>query len=351
MEKIAFGVSLAATLIAAALAQSPAVPRLHLRVVDQTPAQGIDSKPTLSKFVCDSEGNIYFRFYNVSAVLQAPVLRVSSDGQHKQAFSLLAATGFENATITSFAVDQDGRVALAVWGPKVNDGHILRFKSDGTFDSDATIKTGSRNASQIAIFSNGNLLASGTEDLPGGGTTRPRDDVPFTQVLDDVGNVLKDLKLPGDYTPPDPSDPAFKKSFGKQPVEITQGDVVSGGDGYVYLTRRFAEPIVYVIGPDGSLARTLKLAPPEPRARQQGGIYYSAAAGGQLALEFWAKPPGSDGGVRLISTYNAETGERLADYEAPLGIGRSLACFSPNGFTFLGSSSQHQLTINDVKPY
>lgn len=353
MQKYGIGVWLAAVLIPAALSaqsDSPPVPRLQLRVTNVTVVQGMQAKSTWSPLRCDREGNVYLRFYDMAAIRQAPVVRISSDGEDKQEFSLASVPGSQQAEIETFAVAPDGEVGLAVWGPKVDDGKILMFKSDGTFDSDATIKMGPRNTFQMAIFSNGNLLVSGTKEVGLYGKDQPPISAPFTEVLNDAGDLIKEFTLRGDYESPKPSDPVFEKSLRMQPTEITLGDAVAGADGNVYLTRHFGDPTVYVIAPDGSVVRKLRLVPAS-KAQSYSGIHFSSEGGGQLAVQFSMAETGSNTSASLISTYSAETGQRLMDYEVPHGVGTALACYNSNGFTFVGSNEQHQLAIKEVKPY
>lgn len=325
------------------------VPRSQLRVTRTTVVQGMTTRPTFGPLRCDREGNVYVRFYALGVVFEAPVIRISSDGEDKQQFSVTSVPDLQKASIASFAVASDGEVVLAVWGPKVDDGHILMFRTDGTLDSDATINMGSKDTFQIASFANGNLLVSGTRDAKLYGKQKPSVSEPFNEVLNDAGDVLKDLTLPGDYAPPKPSDPGFEKSLYVQPAAITLGDAVSGTDGNVYLTRHFGDPVVYVIASDGSFVKKLRLDPPASGAQVYGGIHFSSE--GRLAMEFDMVDKESKMNTRVISVYSAETGQRLFDYEVPREVGNGFACYTPNGFTFLGTNEQHQLTLNEAKPY
>lgn len=270
-------------------------------------------------------------------------------------------------TLTVSQLPPDGAVAVAVRGEnpktKLGEGYVLRFKSDGTFDPDSTIELGARNPFQVAIFSSGNLLISGTQDDRLYGKGEPAVSIPFTEVINQTGDVVKKLTLEGDPKPPKPSDPDFATKSGEEPAEITLGDAVSASDGNVYLARHSIKPTVYVIASDGFLLHTLKLIPPSPTSRQVGGLHYSDAGGGQIAIVYQtfeesAVPKGQArerSPVRVqsqvVSIYNAQTGERLADYRLPAGIGGALACYTPGGFTFLGSTPQHQLVLRQAKPY
>ena len=346
--------------------QSSDVTQSTLRVYDTISVAGTTSSSLQAPQRCDAEGNVYLQFYQPTNP-QSPILRISADGAEKQAFSLASVQDFENAYIDSFTVTPDGAVALAVrrQNPKtkLGEGYVLRFKSDGTFDRDSAIELGSRNPFQVAVFSSGNLLISGTQDTRLYGKGEPAVSVPFTEVINQAGDIVKKLTLPGDFKPPKPSDPGFTAKSGEEPAEITLGDAVSGNDGNIYLTRHSVKPTVYVIASDGSLVRTLKLIPPSPTARQVGGLHYSDVGGGQLAIVYQtfeeSAVPKGQGRERppvrvqtqIVSIYNAQGGERLADYSVSPGIGGTLACYTPAGFTFLGSTPQHQLVLKQAKPY
>lgn len=332
--------------------QSAPVPRLTLRVSDTVPVQGALSLPFQEQLHCDSSGDIYVRFYQVMNPLQAPVTRISSDGEHQTAFSLAAAPALHGAYIDSFAVAPDGTVVLLAWGQnpktKLGEGYIVKLESDGTLDS--TISLGDKDPFQIAVFPSGRLLVSGTGDERVYGADKPPVPVPFTAVLDDSGKIIKALTLPGDVEPPKENDPKFEEKIGRMPEEITLGAAEPGDDGNIYLLRHSGKPTVYVIAPDGTVVRTLHLTPPVPTASEGAIMQYSSAGGGRLAIPFTvSEPQGTT--MQMISVYNAETGERFADYIAPPRMGGALACYTQQAFTFIGTTEQHQLVLRRSAAY
>ena len=79
-------------------------------------------------------------------------------------------------------------------------------------------------------------------------------------------------------------------------------------------------------------------------------MQYSSAGGGRLAIPFTVtQPQGTT--MQLVSVYNAETGERFADYVAPPRMGGALACYAQSAFTFIGTTEQHQLVLNRSAAY
>lgn len=336
------------------------VPKLNLRVTGVTTVQGLWAGPLMNPLRCDAAGNIYLRLFGgARMVLQSPVTRISADGEQTRTFSLQSVPGFASAdvVIQTFAVAPDGAVLLGAWGqdPKEKKlgGYIFRLRSDGTFDF--TINLGPFSPDQVAVFGNGNLLVSGTKTLRLYGKNEPPVPVAANEVIDDAGELIKTITLPDDVEPLKPTDPSFKKDFGVEPGEITVGNAVTGSDGYVYLMRHTGNPKVYVISPDGSLVRRFELKPPAPGAMASATVGYSPEEGGELLLPFQLQGPRPGGrGVRatgaVILAYSAETGKRLMDYTVPPEIGEAMACYSPNGFTFVGTTERHQVVLRQVKP-
>lgn len=76
------------------------VPRSQLRIEGTTVVQGMTTKPTLGPLRCDRDGNVYLRFYRMSARLGAPVMRIAADGESKQEFSLASVPGFPGSEHT-----------------------------------------------------------------------------------------------------------------------------------------------------------------------------------------------------------------------------------------------------------
>lgn len=348
------GILVLATLFSAvALSQVEYVPQVSLSVTDTVPVEAMAANSVLFPIRSDAKGNVYFQFFQAVNGLSVPVVRVSADGEKTAAFSLASAPGFA-VDINGFAVAPDGAVYLAAWGrgpnqkTKLGQGYILSFTADGELDS--TVAMASRDPFQIGIFQDGNLLVSGVKDVHLYGADRPPVSVPFTEIIDSGGQLVKEIKLPNDINPAKPSDTDFQKEEAEVPSAISRGDVVTGADGYVYLLRHTAEPRIYVIGSEGSIVRTLDLK--LPRGTQSwGALQYDPINGGELALFLDVKDPQeTPPSARVISLFDAQSGERLVDYIAPPEVGAALASCSANGFTFLGATSQHQMALKRVNP-
>lgn len=331
------------------------VPAKSLEVAKTTPVENASADLFMTPIHCDSTGNIYFRKYLPTGGLQVPVVRISADGRQTLEFSIASVPGFQGGDTEGFAVGLSGDVVLAVSGEGPNqptrfaEGYLIRF--DGTGALDSIVNLGAAYPLQVALFPNGNLLVSGTKDVHLYGRTQPSVQVGFTELLNSAGAVIKTISLPRDVRPPRLGDPDFQNYEGQFPSEMTLGDAVVGNDGNAYLMRHMMPPIVYVISSDGSLLRMLRLEPPRSNARFASAIQYSPQDGGELAVAFDAKSAGgASAATRIFSIYNAETGQKLANYPATQGVGAALACYTPKGFTFIGWTMQHELALKLVEP-
>jgi hypothetical protein len=338
-----------------ALKQSPDIPQLTLRALETKTVSGASAAPAFLPLRCDAGGNVYVRFYEPAQPLRAPIVRISADGREAKALSLTSVTDFRDADIDDFAASAHGSVTLVLWGPdpktKTGRGYVVTFKDDGTFDADSVVALPpGQTPEKVALFEDGSVLVSGTQEEKLY-RNQPAVSGPFTEIFGEDGHLVKRIVLPGDVEPPKPSDKDFTAKLSQLPGEISLGDAQSGTDGYVYLMRQFATPTVYVIASDGSIVRTLHLKPPLPTARE-GAMQYSDINGGRLAVAFTIPASnGLPGDREMISLYSTQSGERLVDYIAPSGIGGALACYTQRGFTFLGSTPQHELALKLASAY
>jgi hypothetical protein len=338
------------------LTQAAAVPQLILRVGDTVPVVGIQSAPAYGAARCDSSGNIYLRFYQIDA-LRAPVIRISADGQETKIFSLASVPNLQNGYIDDFAVTPGGKVVLAVWGwdssARAGAGYAVSFDPNGSLDWVKELERGVE-PFQIAAFQAGGIVFSGTREAHLYGEAKPPVEVPVTELLGAGGTTTKQFKLPGDVEPLKPDDPDFKSKGDQPSSEVTLGDIASGKDGNIYLVRHTTQPTVYVLSPDGELLRTLHLKPPLPGSRWES-MKYGDVGDDRLAFiftefsELSGKPQAPKGAV--ISVYSATTGERMTDYTVPTALGEDLACYTAEGFTFVGSSPDHRLVLKHASAY
>ncbi len=326
-----FGSRLAVLLLCLSLAgfpQNEGVPRLKLVVQKEVRVKGDFKGPIQDPIGCDQQGRIYVRPYRPIPE-GAPVLRFSSDGEHEATFSLQNAPGFEKGRASLFAITPRGEVyfvAAKALSPRKFEIALVGFDEDARHAS--TVRLGENFvASQIASFPTGEFLVSGWTSTSEAGKEPAA--VPFTASFDIRGRPLNRLGLPDDVR--DESE----NTEGQEPKALVSavdlGDAAVGLDGNIYLMRRTAKPLVYVVSPLGELVRRFEVTPPEEKAQPAGLIY---GPDGLLVFQFDVIPEEKEAEHKQIfSLVNPETGERIRDYESPIPGFHPLACYAPGDFT------------------
>jgi hypothetical protein len=110
--------------------------------------------------------------------------------------------------------------------------------------------------------------------------------------------------------------------------------------------RPTAEPLVFVVSPDGAVLHRFNVRSPGAAYRPIG-LY---ASGGRLLVEFVGeKAERTTGQQRIYTLLSAEDGARLADYLPAQEKSGILACFGPQGLSFL-RSDQNELVIVHATP-
>lgn len=361
MQLRAAVLSLCALLLAASAAalqeeQARQVPRLKLKVKHVYVASEFNV-PIMAPFRCDSNGNVYLRFYQFAQLLAAPIVKLSAEAKTVARFSPGSVPGFKNFTTHDFAVDGRGGVHLLVTNTidERNEPYILSFREDGTHERSIRL-SGSFRPARLALFPTGDFLVTGLAVSLREEDSRP-DYEPFTGIFDATGSQLRKLTLPGDVKLQPQTEspgknstkPAEQQGRARAPLaEVSTGEALVGQDGNVYLMRRTAKPLVYVISPAGELLRKLEVAPPSEKAEPWAMKY----GGGKLVVTFNEPAEKKEQGqIQIISLVDTETGERQMDYVASGAVGGGLICYTPNSFRFFGSTEDGHLTIEDAVPY
>lgn len=350
-------------------AQEP--PMLPLRARTSVTAAADHSIAIMLPAKCDARGNVYMRSHQPLRALAAPVSKITRDGKRAAVFTLASAPGFEEGMFVDFAVDLRGKVYLLAMNK--TGIAIVAYDSDGDYDS--TIEPeGLFGAAQLAVFPSGEFLASGEkleERYYGTGE-------PFTAIFDRNGKLIKELSLAQDIwkespsgdgsekvTPsedgeegekdaPLPQDAQAETPEGAVSIEKEQfsralsvGVAVAADDGNVYLMRATPDPLIYVIAPGGTVLRRLVIARPSEHS-EPSTLH---VAGGKLVVQFSEYDPAGKFKRTVFAVANAETGETLSYYVTGPEVGGALACYTPNGFTFLGSNVAGQLILITTYPY
>lgn len=110
--------------------------------------------------------------------------------------------------------------------------------------------------------------------------------------------------------------------------------------------RSTADPLIYVISPAGTRLRILVITAPSEKFRP----VTMKVAGGKVVVQFEENHPVGSSAAQIFSLVDALSGEKIADYLSTPEIGGAFACYTADGFTFLGSK-RGQRTLQHTTPY
>lgn len=354
--------------------------QLRLRVREAVPVKGPPTPFLLLPHKCDVKGNLYFRAVDPRGdPLASPVTRFSPHGEDVVVFRLEDAPGFQaDSQIDAFAVDLRGNVYLLAFKHQAQAGEetqesgeveqvIVVYDSKGRYEAAIELEA-FFHPGQLVVFRSGEFFASGIKIDENVQLTGE----PFAAIFDERGKLIKELSLTDDIeAEPEQKEPAelppvsgqaiesesnqaeSAESSGKLPQEqfrraISLGAAVSAEDGNVYLMRATPDPIIYAIARDGIVVRRLVLPRPSDNAHPSSTFH---VAGGKVVVVFTERDSSRAFRGHVIVEASAETGEVLAHYSLPPEIGGALACYTPNGFTFLATDELGQLVIKRTFPY
>ena len=302
---------------------------------------------------CDADGNFYIRKYAMDRPLLGPVVKIAPDGKRVALFDPLAFSQLALDRADAFSPASDGgmyQVAQSgVLKPRI---YVLHFSSDGSASS-AALLAADFEVYTFAAFASGNFLVSGVERDLQNKNDRGRN---FTAVFSADGRELAQLSL---EESPGPAKAGAKPGAGGSPRAAAQNeaqnkipddaekaapgldlaDAEVGSDGNLYVMRRSSPALVYVIAPSGKIMQTLKIVAPLP------GSAPSAfhVSGNRLAISFGNEESRS----QTIVVADAQTGQTIASYSDPTGLGTAFACYSANEgvFTFLNLGEGNTLEV------
>jgi hypothetical protein len=356
--------SLSAVLLALLLFGGMLVPQTKSSLA--TPAKVPDSKPQASETIftlrasstmnlqsemggafssakCDADGNLYIRKFDVDRPLLGPVAKIDPDGKRITLFDPAAFQLALNRADAFSPASDGGLYRIAQSGVSNPQIYVLHFGSDGApssstrLDADFEVYT-------FAAFADGNSLVSGLKRDVSNKNDRRRN---FTAVFSADGRELAQLS----FTPPSETAKGSATSHAKGAQELASkdadktvpmldlADAESGSDGYLYVMRASSPAVVSVIDSSGKIMQMLKVAAPA------AGAVPSAfhVSGNRLAISFWNEQSQS----QTVVVADAQTGERIATYADPEGLGNLFACYSANDgvFTFLKLGEGNELEL------
>src|ERR1700681_3137253 len=291
----------------------------------------------MSSSKCDADGNLYIRKLAVDRPLLGPVVKIDPDGKRTALFDPAAFSQLALDRADAFSPASDGgmyQIAQSgILKPRI---YVLHFSSDGSpssptrLDADFEVYT-------FAAFADGNFLVSGVKRDVQNKNDRGRN---FTAVFSADGRELAQLSF---QAPAESAKASAKKPNTNDAEKATPGldlaEAEVGSDGNLYVMRFSSPALVYVIGPNGKIMKTIKVSSPLP------GALPSAfhLSGNRLALSFWNDESQS----QTVVVADAQTGRKIASYADPTGLGPSFACYSANEgvFTFLRLGEGNELEV------
>ena len=300
---------------------------------------------------CDGDGNLYIRKVATDRPLLGPVVKIDPDGKRVALFDPVAFSGLELDRADAFSPASDGgmyQVAQSgVLKPRL---YVLHFSSDGSTSS-PTLLAADLEVYTFAAFASGSFLVSGVERDLENKNDRGRN---FTAVFSADGRELAQLSFEESGGPrkagAKPGAGGSPKAAAHNEVQnkvqndaekaapgLDLADAEAGSDGNLYVMRRSAPALVYVIAPSGKIMQTLKIA--APRAGTAPSAFH--VSGNQLAISFGNEESQS------IVVADAQTGRKIASYSDPTGPETSFACYSANEgvFTFLKLGEGNTLQV------
>jgi hypothetical protein len=302
---------------------------------------------------CDADGNLYIRKYASDRPLLGPVVKIDPDGKRVALFDPVAFSQQALDRADAFSPASDGgmyQVAQSgVLKPRI---YVLHFSSDGSTSSPVQLEADFE-VYAFAAFASGNFLLSGMKRDLQNKNDRGRN---FTAVFSADGRELAQLSFKESSAPRKAGEkpgaggiqPAAARNEVQNEVQrnaekaaprLDLADAETGSDGNLYVMRRSAPTLVYVIAPSGKIMQTLEIAAPLPGTAPNA----FHVSGNRLAISFWSEERQS----QTIVVADAQTGGKIASYSDPTGLGTSFACYSANDgvFTFLKLGEGNALEV------
>ena len=278
---------------------------------------------------CDANGNLFIRKASLDRPLLAPVIKIDADGKRVASFDPSAFSQLALDRADAFSPAADGGIyQIAQRGVTKPDIYVIHFASNGDasspthLDADFEVYT-------FAAFADGNFLVSGVRRDPSDKNDRGKN---FSAVFTADGRELAQLSFQKDGAM---SEQGGRKTNGGKivpPDEVVPSldlaDAEAGIDGYIYVMRRSAPAVVYVISATGSIMHTLKIPAPRASAKLMPGTLH--VSGNQLAISF-----ASDEEIKQwIVVVDAQSGRKVATYSDAGDLGSTFACYSSNDGVF-----------------
>src|SRR5579863_2734052 len=143
---------------------------------------------------CDSQGNVYFREYEVDRPHLSPVINITVKGERKAIFAPSAFTNPPLTDVAYFNISPGGDLYWPGFAADRKAIYVVSFNKDGSPKSEVKLDQ-EFIPFQFAAFKSGELLLAGVklDDPSVAGTERP-----FTAIFSSSGKLLKRFSLQDD---------------------------------------------------------------------------------------------------------------------------------------------------------
>jgi hypothetical protein len=302
--------------------QGSAAPTVNIRASMKIPLPSGEPALPVGGVMCDDEGNIYARLLAPKAsnggtgVFRLPIEEITPEGRLAQTFRVTDIS--DEVSGKHIFVLGDGTVyQLAITAEGI---YAVEFSKDGGVKRKVRLEISSPSVQpwDLAVFREGGYLLTGEA----GKDNR----TPYTAVFDSSGRLVKNIYEPEDEgarRKAESGDIAYAPSIRGNRF-VSQGAIAAGSDGNVYLLRGASPTLIYAISSKGEVVRKLHVdTGPDFDARR------IESHAGKLAIGF-------EGPTTLVKIIDLE-GKAIASYTVGGEGHMDLACYSPQGLTFIAS--------------
>ena len=335
-----------------ALAAHAQNPMGKLVVVERVEIPTLPDFPVFDPIKSDRNGNVYAEFARGPLRGKAIVTEIVNGDAQPVEFKLDSIPDDALDGQRSFAVMTDFSVAasgdlyeLIHTGKKT---YLVQCSPKGEYEGAVALKT------EPALFQGLVSLPGDRFFVTGFTAGEVESQKPVNAIFSGNGELITNIQFAGDVEPPKKGTKSTTQERAEAdevgmgvPDEIAYqidlGTVLAGQDGNVYVMRSAAPARIFVIGPDGKLARTLVVSSP------LAGAFPDTfkVNGDKLAVQFRKKISNQGPDEIIFRVVNATTGARLGDYQAGPETSR-WAGYTDDGFVFLGAKDRKTTRVRAI---
>lgn len=308
------------------------VPLFSLSARETVPVE-LNVGPYEIPIKCDSDGNMYLRPVADPNSNLDSIVKIGANGKIASTFSFQNLGDIKASAALDFVVLRGEVYALIT--DKNGGDHLVRFRSDGTYNSEITLPTAEMQISRFATFSMDQVLMTGMNSK----TSRAE-----TLLVDRSGNVSHLINTKEQFQ----LDRNGELSHTDR-LSVTLSSLVPGDDGNIYLMRQSSHPVIFAISPNGEVLKQFTIKSPDGSYRP---LTMSIGAG-KIAVVFQEnKPPvGSNIARQIYRVVDEYSGEVQADYSSKPEIWGGFACYvAPAQFSLLMPQKDGRFALVKATP-